>query len=126
VEGSLPSITHANGITILDEYFPKSAINSSPYTPVVWPYAPKALTAPLSASPNAVSIEVAGSLNPNQAIGGLEMSKLTSSIGSLELLSSYMDLTSHLSSEANIMDIDLLDAVKQSPFARRLILNNSV
>ena len=35
VEGSLPLITHADRITILDEYFPKSAIDSSPHTPVV-------------------------------------------------------------------------------------------
>jgi hypothetical protein len=112
VEGSLPLITYADGITILDKYFPKSAIDSSPYTPVVWPHAPEALTAPLSAGPNAVSIEVAGSLDPDQAIGGLEMSKSTSSMGLLESLSLYMDLTSHLSSEADIMDIDLLDAVK--------------
>ena len=35
VEGSLPSITHANRIIILDEYFPRSTINLSPYTPVV-------------------------------------------------------------------------------------------
>jgi hypothetical protein len=125
VEGSLPSITHANGITILDEYFPKSAIDSSPYTPVVWPHAPKALTAPPSAGPNAVSTEVAGSLDPDQAMGGLEMSKSTSSTGSLESLSSCTDLTSHLSSEADIVDIDLPDAVKQSPFARRPILDDS-
>jgi hypothetical protein len=65
VEGSLPLITYANKITILDKYFPKSIINSSPYTPMVWPYALKALIAPLSAGLNAVSIEVIGSLNPN-------------------------------------------------------------
>jgi hypothetical protein len=112
VEESLPLITHANGITILDEYFLKSAIDSSPYTPMVWPHAPKALTAPPSTSPNAISIEVVGSLDPNQAIGSLEMFKLTSSIGLLESLSLYIDLISHLSSEANIIDIDLLDAVK--------------
>jgi predicted RNA-binding protein associated with RNAse of E/G family len=54
------------------------------------------------------------------------MSKSTSNIGLLELLSLYMDLISHLSSKANIIDIDLLDAVKQSPFIRRLILNDLV
>jgi len=84
------------------------------------------LTAPPSAGPNAVSIEVAGSLDPDQAISGLEMSKSTSSTGSLESLSSCTDLTSHLSSEADIVDIDLPDAVKQSPFARRPILDDSV
>jgi hypothetical protein len=126
VEESLPSITHADGITILDEYFPKSAIDSSPYTPVVWPHAPEALTAPPSAGPNAVSTEVAGSLDPDQAMGGLEMSKSTLSTGSLESLSSCTDLTSHLSFEADIVDIDLPDAVKQSPFARRPILDDSV
>jgi hypothetical protein len=65
VEGSLPLITYADGITILDEYFPKSAIDSSPYTPVVWPYAPKALTAPLSASLNTIFIEVIDNLDLN-------------------------------------------------------------
>jgi hypothetical protein len=54
------------------------------------------------------------------------MSKLTSNIGLLKSLSSYIDLTSHLSFKANIVDIDLLDAVKQSPFTRCSILNNSV
>jgi hypothetical protein len=126
VEGSLPSITYADGITILDKYFPKSAIDSSPHTPVVWSHAPEALTAPPSADPNAVSTEVAGSLDPDQAIGGFEMSKSTSSTGSLESLSSCTELTSYLSSETDIADTDLPDAVKQSPFARRLILDDSV
>jgi len=54
------------------------------------------------------------------------MSKLSSNIGLLELLSSYTDLTSCPSSETNIAGINSLDAVKQSPFARRLILNNLV
>jgi hypothetical protein len=93
---------------------------------MVWPYTPKALTAPLSTSPNAVSIKVIGSLNPNQAISGLKMSKSTFNIGSLKLLSLYMDLTSYLSSKANIINIDLLNIVKQSPFTRRPILNNLV
>jgi hypothetical protein len=35
VKGSLPLITYADRITILDKYFPKSAIDSSPYTPMV-------------------------------------------------------------------------------------------
>jgi hypothetical protein len=126
VEGDLPSITHTNRITILDKYFPKSAIESSPYIPVVWSHTPKALTAPPSTGPNAVSIEVTGSLDPDQAIGGFEISKSTSSTGSLELLSSYMDRTSYLSSVTDITDIDLPDTVKQSPFARHAILNNSV
>lgn len=30
VESDLPTMTHAGGIAILDEYFPKSAINSRP------------------------------------------------------------------------------------------------
>jgi hypothetical protein len=93
---------------------------------MVWPYAPKALTAPLSTSLNAISIKVVGSLNPNQAIGGLKMSTSTSNIGLLKSLSLYIDLISHLSSKANIIDIDLLDAIKQSPFTRRPILNNLV
>ena len=126
VEGNLPSITHADGITILDEYFPKSAIDSSPLTPVVWPHAPEPLTAPPSAGSNAVSTEVAGNLDPDQAIGGFEMSKSTSSTGSLESLSSCTDLTSHLSSDTDIVDNALPDAVKQRPFARRSILDDSV
>jgi hypothetical protein len=107
-------------------YFPKSTIDSSPLAPMVPSHAPEALTAPPSAGPNAVSTEVAGSLDPDQAIGGFEMSKSTSSTGSLESLSSCTDLTSYLSSETDIADIDLPDAVKQSPFARRSILNDSV
>jgi hypothetical protein len=126
VEGSLSLITYANRITILDKYFPKSAINLSPYIPIVWPYAPKALTASLSTGLNTVFIEVVSSLNPNQAIGSLEISKLIFSMGLLESLSLYIDLISYLSSKANIIDINLLDAVKQSPFIRRLILNNLV
>jgi hypothetical protein len=65
VEGNLPLITHADGITILDEYFPKSIIGSSPLAPMVRSHAPEALIAPPSAGPNAVSIEVAGSLDPD-------------------------------------------------------------
>lgn len=124
VEGNLPSITHADGITIVDEYFPKSAIDSSPLPPVVRSHAPEALTAPPSAGANAVSTEVAGSLDPDQATGGFEMSKSTSSTGSLESLSSCTDLTSHLSSD--IVDNALPDAVKQRHFARRSILDDSV
>jgi hypothetical protein len=65
VKGSLLLITYADRITILDKYFPKSVINLSPYTPVVWPYAPKALTAPLSASLNTIFIEVIDNLDLN-------------------------------------------------------------
>jgi hypothetical protein len=126
VKGNLPLITHTNRITILDKYFPKSAIDLSLFTPVVRSHAPKALTAPPSAGPNAVFTEVVDSLDLDQAISGFEMFKLTFSTGSLKLLFLCTDLTSRLSSETNITDIDLPDAVKQSPFARRLILNNSV
>ena len=65
VEEGLSSITHADGITILDKYFPKSAIDSSPYTPVVWSHAPEALIVLPSAGLNAVFIKVASSLDPN-------------------------------------------------------------
>lgn len=41
---------------------------------MVQSYAPKASTVPLSTGSNAVSIEVLGSLDPNQATGNFEMS----------------------------------------------------
>jgi len=65
VKGNLPLITYANRRIILDNYFPKSAINLSPYMLIVWSYAPKALIALPSASPSVISIEVAGNLDLN-------------------------------------------------------------
>jgi hypothetical protein len=97
----------------LDEYFLKSPIELRSLNSVV------ALDElPIStANLNAVSLEAAGILKPGQAIGGSEMSKSTSDVGLLELLSLGIDLMSNLSSETNVV-------VKHSPFVRHLILED--
>jgi hypothetical protein len=107
----IPTITHTNKVAILDEYFPKSPINSRPLPPLVRSYTPEALVVLPSISPNTISLEAAGVLNPDQGIGSCEISKLISNTESVELLSSYIDL-SNLSSETDITDINLPDIVK--------------
>jgi hypothetical protein len=97
----VPTITHADGVAILDEYFPKS-IDSRPLPPLVRSHAPEDLAAPPSAGPTAVSSEAADVLDPDQGMGGCEMSKSTSNTGSVGSLSSCTDPTSNLSSETDI------------------------
>ena len=46
MEADLSTITHADGVTILDEYFPNSAIDASPLPPLIRSHTPEALTAP--------------------------------------------------------------------------------
>jgi hypothetical protein len=120
VEGGFRIITYANGITILDEHFPKSPVESRPLNSAV---AHDELPTS-TANPNAVSLEAAGILDPGQAIGGFKMSKSTSDTGSLESQSLSTDLTSNLSSETDVAVINLPDAAKHSPLVRRLILND--
>ena len=120
VEGVFHIITHADGITILDEHFPKSPVESRPLNSAVAHN--ELLTT--TANPNAVSSEATGIFDPGQAIGGFEMSKSTSNTGSLESLSSSTDLTSNLSSETDVAVIDLPDAAKHSPLVRRSILDD--
>src|SRR5450432_1932570 len=121
LEGDLPTITYADGMTILDECFPKSATDSrtlnsaialdesltpiadtgcqdSPLVPSIQSHAPEALIASPSAGPNAVSSEALDILDPDQAMGGFEMSKSTYNTESPESVSSCTDLTSKLSS----------------------------
>jgi hypothetical protein len=120
VEGGFRIITHADGMTILDEHFPKSPVESRPLnSAVAYDELPTS-----TANPNAVSSEAAGILDPGQAIRGFEMSKSTSDTGSLESLSLGTDLTSNLSSETDVAVINLPDAVKHSTFTKRLILDD--
>jgi hypothetical protein len=84
LESSLSTITHTNGMVILDEYFPKSAIDlrplnrvvpdkvptsiadtvcrDSPFVPLIQSHALEALTVPTSVSLNAVSLKALGIL----------------------------------------------------------------
>jgi hypothetical protein len=94
LEGDLSIITHADGMAILDEYFPKSvgaaapdglttsiadaACRDSPFVPLIQSHALEA-TALSSAGPNAFSLEASGILDPDQATGGF---KSTSNTGS--------------------------------------------
>lgn len=136
-ESDLPTISHTDGIAILDEYFPKSATDSrplnsvvldevptsvanavcrdSPLVPLIQSHAPEALTAPPSAGSNAVSSKALGILDPKQAMGGFKMLTSTSNTGSPESVSSTTDLTSIPSS-----------VVTHTPFARRLVLDDAV
>jgi hypothetical protein len=149
LESDLPTITHADGMAILNEYFPKSAIDSrplngavapdelptsiadtvcrdSPLVPLIQSNTPEALTVPPSASPNAVSSEASGILDPDLAMGGVEIFESTSGTGSPDSVSSCTDLTSSPSSETDDTDIDLPDVVTHTPFARRLVLDDAV
>jgi len=134
VESDLPIISYTNGIAILDEYFPKSAIDlrplnsvvtlnelltsiantcrNTPLIPLIPSFAPEAL----STSSDTVSLKALGILDPYKSINGFEM--LTPNTGSPESVSSCRDSTSCLSSKTNSTDINLLDIVIYTPFVR--------
>lgn len=148
LESDLPTISHTDGMAILDEYFPKSATDSrplnsavldevptsvadavcrdSPLVPLIQSHALEALTAPLSAGSNAVSSKALGILDPKQAMGGFEVFTSASNTESPESVSSSTDLTSSPSSMTDDTDIDLLNVVTHTPFARRLALDDAV
>jgi len=142
VESYLPTITHTDGIAILDEYFPQSAIDSRPLNGAVAPdelptfiadttcrnsplvsSIPSLAPGALGGSPDTVSSKAPDILDPHQAISGFEMS--TPNTGSPESASSCRDLTSCPSSETDGTDISLPDIATHTPFARRLVLDDA-
>ncbi|KAH8759537.1 hypothetical protein F5882DRAFT_384523 [Hyaloscypha sp. PMI_1271] len=121
VDSDLPTITHADGIAILDEYFPISAIDSRPLNGAV---APDELSTPTAdTSPDIVFSESSSIPNPHQATGGFDLS--TPNTGSPQSVSSCGDSPSYPSSETNGTDIGLLDIATHTPFARRLVLDDA-
>jgi hypothetical protein len=142
VDSDLPTITHTNGMAILDKYFPKPAIDSRPLNSAVAPnQLPTSIANPayrdsplipsipslapkdLSTSPDIVFSKSHSIPNPHQATGGFEMS--TPNTGLPKSVSSYGDSSSCPSSETNSTNIGLLDIVTHTPFARRLVLNDA-
>jgi hypothetical protein len=128
-DSDLPTITHADGMALLDEYFPISAVDSRPLHGAVAPDELSTSTTdtpcrfPLIPSiPSLVSSESSSLPNCHQATGGFEMSKPNTS--SPEALSSCGDPSS-LSSETNGTDFGSLDIATHTPVARRLVLDDT-
>ncbi|KAE8440508.1 hypothetical protein EG329_007405 [Mollisiaceae sp. DMI_Dod_QoI] len=143
-ERDLPTITHTDGMVILDEYFPKSATDSRPLNsavldemptsvadalcqdsplPLIQSYSPEALTLPPSTGSNDALFKVSDTVDPKHAGSGFETS--ISSVGSPESESSCTDLSSNPTSETNAADLELPDAVTHTSFARRLVLDET-
>jgi hypothetical protein len=135
VDSDLPMITHADGIAILDEYFPKSTIESRPLKGAVAPdelststaditcrdfplvpLTPSLAPEELDTSPDIVSSESPRIPNLHQATGGFEMP--TPNASSLQSVSSCGNSSSCISSETDSTDIGLLDIATHTPFAR--------
>ena len=142
VDSDPPTITHADRMAILDEYFPISVIDSRPLNGAVAPDELSTSTADtacpnfplvplipclapeeLNTRPGIVSLEFPSIPDPYQATGGVEM--LTANTGLPESVSSCGDSSSCLSSETDGTDIGSLDIVTQTPFVRRLVLDDA-
>jgi hypothetical protein len=134
IDSDLPTITHANGMAILDKYFPKSAINSRPVDGAVAPgelstsiadigcqnspFVPSILSlAPeeINTGPDMVS-SASPIPHPHQTTGGFEMSTPNTSLP--QSVSSCGNSSSCSSSETDGTDIGLLDIATHTPFTR--------
>ncbi|KAH8650269.1 hypothetical protein BGZ60DRAFT_421646 [Tricladium varicosporioides] len=143
-ERDLPTITHTDGMALLDEYFPKSATDSRPLNgvvpdemptsvadtpcqdsplPLIQSYSPETLTLPPSAGTNDAPFEASDIVDPKHSGSGFETS--ISSVASHELESSRTDSSSNTTSETNATDLELPDAVIYTSFARRPVLDNT-
>jgi hypothetical protein len=131
----LSAITHADGLAILDEYFPKSATGLGPLsgllipeppTPparVALPGSPGVWTAP-SAGPD-VEVEKEPEIAcPEPAIDSVESCGSISHSGSPGPVSSPINPTRCHSYETNATDIDSLDVIINYPFIRRAVLDD--
>ncbi|KAN0117099.1 hypothetical protein V8E51_003076 [Hyaloscypha variabilis] len=142
VDSDLPTITHADGMAILDEYFPISAIDSRPLNGAVAPgelstsiadtacrnfplvpSIPSLAPENLNTTPDLISSKSHRIPDPHQATGGVEMS--APNTGSPESVSSCGDSSSCPSSETDGTNIGSLDIVTHPPFARRLVLDET-
>ena len=147
LEGNLPTITLADGIAILDEYFhisptelqplnggeapddlPTSATDVThqdfPFVPSTQPNAPGVLMAPRGACTDTVS-EAPEILNPDQAMGGFEMVKSTSNAETVKSSCPSTNLTSSPSSETDNTEVDLPDVASHTSFVKRLVLDDA-
>lgn len=129
------AMTHADGLAILDEYFPKSTtglgplsglLASEPPTPpprVALPGSPSVWTTPSAGIDVEVS-EESEMPHPERAIDSVEACSSISHSGSPESVSSYINVTRCPSYDTNATDIDSLDMVIHSPFTKRKVLDD--
>jgi hypothetical protein len=133
----LSAITHADGLAILDEYFPKSATGLGPLSGVLIPEPPTPPTRfALSGSPGVWTAPSAGpdlgvpkepeTSYPEQAIDSVEVCSSISHSGSPESVSSCINPTRCPPNETNATDIDSLGVVIHSPFTKRAILDEGL
>jgi hypothetical protein len=126
----ISAITHADGLAILDEYFPKSATGLGPLsgvlvpeprTPparVALPGSPGVWTTP-SAGPDVEFPKEPEIPYPERAIDSVEKCGSISYSGSPRSISSCINPTRCPSCETNATDIDSLDIVIHPPFTKR-------
>jgi hypothetical protein len=142
VETDLPAITYADGMAILDEYFPISAVDSRPLNCAVapdelsmsttdtacrnFPLVPSILSFTPEESNTSLDIISSESFtlpSPHQSTSGFEMSTPNTSLP--QLLSSCGDSSSCSSSETDGTDFGSLGIATNTPLARRLVLDDT-
>ncbi|KAN0101933.1 hypothetical protein V8E51_012443 [Hyaloscypha variabilis] len=142
VDCDLPVITHADGMVILDEYFPTSAVDLRTLNGVVapdelststtdtayrnFPLIPSIPSFPpkeSNSSPDIISSESSSLPNAHQSTSGFKMS--TPNARSPGSISSCEDLSSCLSSETDGTDFGSLDIATHTPVTRRLALDDT-
>jgi hypothetical protein len=129
VPGSdLSAMTHADGLAILDEYFPKSATGLGPLNGILAPEPPARVALPGSgvwpAGPDAEPPKEPAIPHLELAIDSIETCGSVSNSGSLGPVSSSINPTRCTSYETNATDIDSLDMIIQPPFTKRTVLDN--
>jgi len=126
---NLSVITHADGLAILDEYFPKSATRLGLLSGLLAPEPPTppprvALPGSPSVGPDVKVPKESEIPYPERAINSVEACSSISHSGSPKSVSSYINLTRCPSYETNATDIDSLDMVIHPPFTKREVLDD--
>ena len=130
----LSAITHADGLAILDEYFPRSATGLGPLSGLLiaeQPTPPDRVALPgspgVSTAPSAgLDVEVEKELEiacPEPAIDSVESCGSISHSGSPGSVSS-INPTRCPSYETNATDMDSLDVIVNPPFIKRVVLDD--
>jgi hypothetical protein len=131
----LSAITHADGLAILDEYFPKSATGLGPSGRILIPELPTPpASVALPGSPGVVQTPSAGpdvevlkkpeTPYPERAVDNVEACGSSSYSESPRSVSSCVNPTRCPSYETNATDIDSLDMAAHPPFTKRVVLDD--
>jgi hypothetical protein len=133
--GNLSALTDADGLAILDEYFPKSATGLGPLSGVLGPEPPMPpARVALSGSPGVWTTPGAGQEvdlpkkpeipYPEPPTDSVEACGSISHSASSESVSSTINPTRCPSYETNATDIDSMDVAIHPPFAKRAALDD--